>query len=190
MKRAILVHGWGGSPDREWFPWLRAELEKNGFEVKVPALPDAGHPHIKAWVPALAEAVGAPDANTYFVSHSMGCQTIARYLSGLDESVVVGGVVYVGGFFDSLTLDEHEKAGIWNEWRETPLDLSRVKARAPKSIAIFSDDDPFVPIENARRFEQELGSKSIIEHGQGHFAGDAYIRIPFALDAVLALAQN
>lgn len=190
MKRAFLVHGWGGSPEREWFPWLKVELEKNGFDVQVPALPDSDHPHITAWVPALAAAVGTPDAETYFVGHSMGCQTIARYLSGLEGPVTVGGVVYVGGYFDSLTLGEDEEVDIWDEWRTVPIDLSRVKARAPKSIALFSSDDPYVPLENMKRFGQELGSKIIIEHGQGHFSGDEYVQLPAALEAVLELAQN
>jgi len=190
MKRVFLVHGWSGSPEREWFPWLASELEKNGFQVQIPALPDTDHPHITAWVPALAAAVGTPDANTYFVGHSMGCQTIARYLAGLDDLIQVGGVVYVGGYFDSLTLGEDEEVEVWNEWHDAPLNLSRVKARAPKSIAIFSDNDPFVPIENAKRFEQELGSEIIIEHAQSHFNGDDYVQIPFVLEAVLKLAQD
>ncbi len=190
MKRAFLVHGWGGSPEREWFPWLKAELERNGFEVRVPALPDSDHPRIATWVPTLAAAVGTPDADTYFVGHSMGCQTIARYLAGLDDSTQVGGVVYVGGYFDSLTLGEDEEVEVWDEWYNAPLDLSRVKAHAPRSIAIFSDDDPYVPFENAKRFEQELGSKIIVEHGQGHFSGVEYVQLPAALEAALELAQS
>ncbi|MDD3531478.1 MAG: alpha/beta fold hydrolase [Candidatus Pacebacteria bacterium] len=190
MKRVFLVHGWGGSPDREWFPWLSTELEKRGFTAVALALPDSEHPHIDAWVSALAAAVGTPDADTYFVGHSMGCQTVARYLAELDESITVGGIVYVGGYFDTLTLGEDEEVGIWDEWREAPVDLARVRARAPKSIAFFSDDDPYVPLENAKRFELELGSKVIIEHAQSHFNGDAYAQIPFVLDAVLELAQS
>ncbi|MFZ3044011.1 MAG: alpha/beta fold hydrolase [Minisyncoccia bacterium] len=190
MKRAFLVHGWGGSPEREWFPWLASELEKNGFQVQVPTMPDTDHPHIAVWVSALAASVGTPDADTYFVGHSMGCQTIARYLAGLEQSVTVGGVVYVGGYFDSLTLGEGEDVEVWDEWRDAPLDLSRVKMYAPKSIAIFSDDDPFVPLDNAKRFEQELGSEIVIEHAQSHFNGDEYVQIPFVLDAVLKLAQS
>ena len=114
MKRAVIVHGWGGSPEEGWFPWLRKELEARDFEVTVPQLPEAETPRIGKWVPTLAVAVGAVDENTYLVGHSMGCQTIARYLEGLDESIHVGGAVYVAGFFDSLTLgeDEEEKVGV------------------------------------------------------------------------------
>ncbi len=38
-KRAFIIHGWGGKPDEHWLPWLAGELEKNGFDVIVPAIP-------------------------------------------------------------------------------------------------------------------------------------------------------
>ena len=93
-KRAIIAHGWDGYPEEGWFPWLKSELEARGFEVLVPQLPEANSPSIYNWVPALAEAVGTPDENTYFVGHSMGCQTIARYLETLPEGAKVGGAVF------------------------------------------------------------------------------------------------
>jgi hypothetical protein len=31
-KRAILVHGWGGSPEEGWRPWLKKEFTKKGWE--------------------------------------------------------------------------------------------------------------------------------------------------------------
>jgi predicted alpha/beta hydrolase family esterase len=99
MKRIFIVHGWGGYPTEGWFPWLKTELEQKGFQVFVPQLPDTDHPTIENWVPALTAAVGTPDSDTYFVGHSMGCQTIARYAEGLEASQVLGGAVFVAGFF-------------------------------------------------------------------------------------------
>lgn len=43
-KRVFIVHGWDGYPEEGWFPWLERELEARGFEVHVPALPDASTP--------------------------------------------------------------------------------------------------------------------------------------------------
>jgi predicted alpha/beta hydrolase family esterase len=28
MKKALLLHGWGGKSDNHWFPWLKKELNK------------------------------------------------------------------------------------------------------------------------------------------------------------------
>ena len=191
MKRAVIVHGWGGNPEEGWFPWLKKELKTRSFEIIVPELPDAETPRINKWVPALAAAVGEVDGNTYFIGHSMGCQTIARYLEGLDESIRVGGVVYVAGFFDSLTLGEDEEEKVWSEWKNTPLDLSRVRARSPKSIAIFSDNDPYVPLSNQDDFKDTLGSEIITQHAMGHFSGSSgCFELPVVLESVLKLAQN
>src|SRR3989338_4266359 len=108
MKRVFIIHGWGGFPEEGWFPWLKRELEAKGFEVHVPQLPDAGKPRIFNWVPKLAEVVGTPDENTYLVGHSMGCQTIVRYLEKLPENVKIGGAVFVAGYFKGLTGIENE----------------------------------------------------------------------------------
>ncbi|MBI4415263.1 MAG: serine hydrolase family protein, partial [Candidatus Kerfeldbacteria bacterium] len=35
----IIVHGWGGNPGADWYPWLKKELEHAGFSVLVPAMP-------------------------------------------------------------------------------------------------------------------------------------------------------
>lgn len=77
-KRVFIVHGWDGNPESNWFPWLKKELENKGFEVFVPQLPDPNNPRIYNWIPKLAKTVGKASEQTYFVGHSMGCQTIAE----------------------------------------------------------------------------------------------------------------
>ena len=139
MKRVIIVHGWDGYPEAGWFPWLKNELEKKGFEVLVPQLPQPKVPRIENWVPKLTETVGTPDENTYLVGHSMGCQTIARYLEALPEGVKIGGAVFIGGFFKRLTdINGEEEQEVVNHWLKTPLDLQKVKSHLLGSIAIFA----------------------------------------------------
>lgn len=190
-KRVIIVHGWDGTPEEGWFPWLKQQLEAQGFEVIVPQLPDADLPRIEKWVPALTAAVRTPDAQTYFVGHSMGCQTIARYLETLPQDVHVGGAVFVAGFFKRLTNleDDPDVRETAQHWLETPFDLQKVKSHLPKSVAIFSDNDPFVPLDNKDDFRDSLGAKIITEHAQGHFSGpsNGITELPIALNAVLEL---
>lgn len=64
--RAFLIHGWAGSPEEAWRPWLRDELESRGFEVKMPAMPDSEHPKMEAWVKTLSQTVGDVDENCFF----------------------------------------------------------------------------------------------------------------------------
>ncbi len=192
VKRVFVVHGWDGHPEEGWFPWLKQELEKRGFNVQVPQLPDPENPRIKSWVPALAKVVGTPNEETYFVGHSMGCQTIARYLESLPENVNVGGVVFVAGFFKRLTgLEDDPKVQATDKhWLESPLDFKKVKSHLIKSIAIFSDNDPYVPLDNQDDFRDKLGAEIVVEHDKDHFSGSqGFSEIPSVLEAVLKISK-
>lgn len=94
-KRVFIVHCWDGKPNTRWYPWLKKELEKKGFEAYVPAMPNTQHPRMNAWVNHLKKVVGTPDKNCYFVGHSVGCIAILRYLETTNTKV--GGVVMVAG---------------------------------------------------------------------------------------------
>lgn len=192
MKRVIIVHGWGGHSTEGWLPWLKSELENRNFEVIVPQLPDTDSPRIEKWTQALAAAAGNVDGETYFVGHSLGCQTIARYLEGLSDGQNVGGVVFVAGFFKRLTGigDDALERETERLWITAPISLNKVRTHIVRSIAIFSDDDPFVPLDNQEDFKNELGSEVIIELGAKHFNEiSGCFTIPVALESVLKLAQ-
>lgn len=189
-KRVFMIHGWGGTPEHGWFPWLKRELENLGFEVIAPQMPEANAPRIFNWVPTLSNVVGKPDESTYFVGHSMGCQTIVRYLETLPANAHVGGAVFVAGFLSRLTLDESEDQETADHWLNAPLDLIKIKSHLPKSIAIFSDDDPYVPMDNQNVFRDVLDSEIIIEHEKKHFSGDeGTIELPAALNALLKISS-
>ncbi len=192
-KRVFIIHGWEGHPGEGWLPWLKKELENRGFAVSVPQMPDTNKPRIEKWIPALAELVGRADEQTYFVGHSMGVQAIARYIETLPEGVKVGGAVFVAGFFKRLTglEDDMEVQATDRHWLDAPINFDKIKSHLPKSIAIFSDNDPYVPLDNQDDFRDKLGSKIIIEHNMRHFSGDHGVtELPIALQALLELANH
>ena len=189
-KKVFIIYGWDGYPEEGWFPWLKTELEKNDFQVQVPTLPQADEPRINSWVPALAKSVGAPDKETYFVGHSMGCQTIIRYLAEINEEV--GGAIFVAGFLKTLTNleDDDIVRSVADEWLQTPVDLNKVKANLNKSVAIFSDNDPYVSLDNINEFKNILKSQILIEKNMGHFSGSSgIVTLPIALKSLLAIAK-
>lgn len=190
-KRVFIIHGWGGNPDEGWLPWLKRELEASGFSVFAPAMPDSDRPNAETWVAHLASNVGIPDESTFFVGHSIGCLTILKYLEAAEGPV--GGAVFVAGWF-SLTpeaIPTPEEQEIARQWLERPIDFERVRRRTPNFTALFSDDDPDVPIENAEIFRDRIGAEIIIEHYRGHFSGsDGITELPNALIAVLRHAET
>jgi len=166
MKRVIFAHRWSGGPLDDWRPWLRNELEQRGYEVISPEMPDTDVPVIEKWIGKLREVVGTPDADTYFVGHSIGCQAILRYLETIDTPV--GGAVFVAGWFDLKNLEDEEVKKIAKPWIETPIDASKIEKVLPKSILIISEDDPYDSYDlNVKKFT-ELGSRVVVLPHAGH----------------------
>jgi len=176
-KRVFIIHGWEATPESEFHPWLKKELEAKGFEVITPEMPDTAAPKINAWVGKLSEIVGKINEDTYFIGHSIGCQTILRYLETLPVTTKIGGVVLLAPWMhlDKKTMKEEGEEGIEiaKPWVETPLNWSKVTSHIKgKIVAIFSDNDPYVPLTDSEIFKEKLNAKIIIEKEKGHFTDD------------------
>ncbi len=181
MKRVIIVHQWMAGAEGDWRPWLKTELERLGYSVQLPEMPDIDTPLIEKWVSKLAEVVGIPDKNTYFVGHSIGCQTILRYLETIN--VPVGGAVFVAGWFNLENLEDEETAAIAKPWIETPINLENVKAVLPKSTLIISDDDPFGCFEENKAKFAQIMTKGIVMSNAGHLSAvDGFTELPVIVE--------
>lgn len=181
MKRVIIVHRWEGGSHNDWRPWLKTELEKMGYEVQVPDMPDTDVPVIDKWVDKLREIVGTPDNNTYFVGHSIGCQTILRYLETVNTSV--GGAVFVAGWFNLDNMEDEEVKEIAKPWIETSIDLAKVKYVLPVATLIISENDPYGYLEENKQKFSEVVTKGIVVPNAGHFTSeDGYTEIPLVVD--------
>jgi hypothetical protein len=186
MKRAIVVHGWAGSPSSDWMPWAKKSLERKGFEVSVPEMPETDNPKITPWVNKLNETIGKVQNDDILIGHSIGCLTILRYLETLKDNEKVSKVILVAPW-QFLTLDENENPEIAKPWIETPIDYEKIKSKADKIIAIFSDNDPWVPFEkNTEFFKEKLNPEIITKQGMGHFtAEEGSAELPFLLELLI-----
>jgi len=183
-KRLIVVHGWEGSPEHGWFPWLKSEMEKRGWQVQIPAMPSAAAPKVYEWVPYLLEVAGRVDENTFMIGHSLGCVTILKFLESLPKGKMLGGAILVAGFDNSLTFKELEN------FFDTPIDWEKAKKKCKKFVSIHSENDPSVPVENSIKFEKGLGAKKIIVDGYKHFSGDdGFTSLPLILEELLEISQ-
>lgn len=171
MKRVFIIHGWASHPSDAWIPWLKDQLEKQGIAVMAPEMPHPDAPTINDWVSQLIKVIDHPDEETFIVAHSIGCQAVLRYLAQLPSSIKIGGVVCVGGWFTLKGLETDEEKALAKPWLETPIDFNQVKQHCANIVAFFSDNDPYVPLENVKLFEQNLNAKTIIEQNKFHYDG-------------------
>lgn len=174
VKRLFVVHGWEGTPTSDWLPWLKSEMEKEGFKVFVPEMPETDTPVVDRWVNHLSDCVGDADKNTYFVGHSIGGQAILRYIEGLNEEEKVGGVLLVAGWMHLTPrtfgeyADKDVAKAIAKPWLETPIKWKSILKHTSNITAIFSDNDPYVPLTDLEIFKEKLGARIVIEKQKGH----------------------
>jgi len=167
MTRVFIVHGWGDKPGDHWMPWLKGQLELNGFTVAAPAMPYTEAPVIGAWTSHLNREVGKTGEAAYYVGHSIGCQTIIRHLEQLPAAGTVRGATFVAPWFTLTNLTAEEET-IAQPWIDTSIDFARVRGRLPELTAFFSDDDLYVSIDNQSLFEQRLGAQTHLLNGLKH----------------------
>ncbi|MBR9682795.1 MAG: serine hydrolase family protein [Candidatus Aenigmarchaeota archaeon] len=188
MKKVYIIHGWGGAPQEGWYPWIKKELESKGYAVDIPTMPNTDEPTIEEWTSYMKEQVSTLDKETYFVGHSIGCQAILRYLEKIEEPKI-GGMVLVAPWMN-LTPVVYEEEGaeeISKPWRETPINWEKVKSSTENITAIFSDNDPFIPLSDSEIFKEKLGAEIVIEHGKEHMQEEhGIMKLPVVLEKILS----
>jgi predicted alpha/beta hydrolase family esterase len=180
MKNALILHGTGNDSTGNWFPWIKSELEKKGWKVWVPDLPDSEHPNSKNYNELIFSNKDFEfNESTCIIGHSSGSVAILGLLQNLPEKTVVDTCILVG------TFDEHPE---WNSVKglyKEPLDYEKIKKHAKKFVVIYSDNDPAVPLEDGKSVAKKLNAELILKEGQGHFNLDAspeYKQFPFLLE--------
>lgn len=168
-KRMFIIHGWDFNPKMNWYPWLKKELVKKGFEVFVPEMPNTSEPEIKAWVSHLKNVVGKLDKDTYLIGHSIGCQTIMRFLEKENYDGKVGKIIFVAGWFKLDNL-EGEEVKIADPWLNTPINFNKLKEKINNLTVFLSSNEPYNYLnENKVIFEEKLKAKVVILKNKGHF---------------------
>lgn len=189
VNRIFIIHGWEGQPHQHWTPWLKKELLDKNFEIYEPEMPDTMKPKISAWVSHLKKVVGKVDKNTYFVGHSIGCQTIMRFLEKENYSGKAN-AIFVAGWFqlDNLETPEVEKIAV--PWVKEDIDFKKLKSKLNLTV-ILSSNEPYGQVkENAQKFKDYLGAKVIIEKNKGHFTEeDGVTELPSLLKELKVMAK-
>ncbi|MDE1825531.1 MAG: alpha/beta hydrolase [Candidatus Micrarchaeota archaeon] len=169
-KRIVIIHGWMGSPSGEFLPWLKKRLEAKGYEVLVPKMPNTNHPKIDEWVAKLSKTIEVPDGNTFLVGHSIGGKLIPYYLLKLKEGQMIGGALIVASWINVRTgsFKNARRARMMAQWLEMPVGWKKMLLHTTNFRALYSDNDPWIPISAAATLKKMLGAKVVVVH-QGHF---------------------
>jgi surfactin synthase thioesterase subunit len=184
--RAVIVPGNGAGNVRmsNFYGWLADELSRDPTfdEVLLRDMPDPNAARRKIWVPFMLEELKV-DARTVLIGHSSGAVAALRLL----QEYRVYGCVLVSSCHTDLG-DEGERAAGYYPPSGGPWLWPTIRANAGGNLAVLhSDNDPFIPLHEARHVAASLGRELRIVPGASHFFGQ---RQPAILDAVLAVASR
>lgn len=76
-KKVLLVHGFEGTPNGSWRPWIMRELEKAGIYTAALAFPKSNNPELTEWISVLNFNTSLfPKNKVYLVGHSLGVPAV------------------------------------------------------------------------------------------------------------------
>ena len=188
MKKIYLVHCWDGTSSDGWYPWLEEKINDQNVKLIRFDMPNTANPKIDEWVDYLNSKVDLLNEETYFVGHSIGCQTILRYLE-TKEITKIGGILLVAPWLDLLpeAIEDEDSYNTAQPWINTPIDFEKVKHFTNNISCIFSDNDYFVSLEQEKEFRNKLNAKTIIVNNKGHISQDDDV---YELQEILDLTKK
>lgn len=163
MKTALILHGTMGSPDGNWFKWLKRELERQGIIVWLPALPNSELPSLRQEADFVHAHCPFPiDEETLIVGHSSGA--ILALILAQESTEPIGAVVAVSVFHDnSLHWEANDRLF------DVDFDWTAIQQHAKRRYFVHSDTDPYVPLEQAQYVARNCNGEMVILPDQGHF---------------------
>ncbi|MFZ2199708.1 MAG: alpha/beta hydrolase [Microgenomates group bacterium] len=176
MKKALILHAWFSNPTSNWYPWLKGELEKKGYEIWVPELPTmpTENPDMETMLKFVIEK-NFVDESTTVIGHSLGSVLTLR----LAERVKFAkGILFAAWDYNDLT-PEHQSF-----WRNM-MDHKKILSNVSEWVFPLSENDPYVTIAIAKEVAARLNGKVIEVGKKGHFGKDDGVKeVPEILEFV------
>ncbi|MBI4235065.1 serine hydrolase family protein [Candidatus Peregrinibacteria bacterium] len=158
MPNILIVHGKENTPDGNWFPWLKTEMEKLGHKVFAPKFPTPENQTLGGWMDVFEEYKEFVTPDSIVVGHSLG----APFLLNILEKTPVRAAFFVAGFVDNPV--DPTVASFCR-----PFDWGKIRANCPAFYVFHSDNDPYFGLEKGDELVRNLNTDLIFVKGAGHF---------------------
>lgn len=187
MKSALILHGAGNDSSGNWFPWLKEELEKRGYKVWVPDLPNSDVPVLKDWLETIfSNKDWKFDNDSIMIGHSSGATLILRILEELPQGIQINKAILVAAPIDKGSKPEYFQYK--EDLTRQRFNWDKIKMSVKQFYFIASDNDPYdCGIRHAEEMQSHLGGEIIFKLDQGHFnleVGPQYKKIPLVFDLI------
>lgn len=168
MKNAFIFHGMRSNPNYYWYPSIKKHLEKFGYFVRVPELPDADIPDLKKWLPFVLQRMGREfNKNTIFIGHSAGGAFVLSLLENINNTIQKA--IIVAGY-SRLKIATYNPLILQKKYN-----WKKIKNNVKDIIFINSSNDPWGRDDKeGYHLFKKLGGTLIIREGEGHMGSDSF----------------
>ncbi len=180
MKRVFLIHGYEGTPNGGWRPWVMGELAKHDIFATALTMPGGKAPTLSDWVAEITRNVETGvKGDIYLVGHSLGVPAILKYIEQTSLKKIAG-IILVSG----PSLPTKKKAVA--EFLADEFDFYHIKSKVSQITVIHGDNDPVVHVSQAHFLADSLGVRAkIIKNGK-HLNGSAgFTKLPAVVAAII-----
>ena len=178
----LIVHGTLGSPESNWYLWLKRELEAAGHTVLVPHFPTPEGQSFASWWGIAEEALKNFDpANTILIGHSMG----AVFALSLAEKAkkAFRAIYIVSPFMRTLGIEPYDTLNA--TFIGKSFDWPKIIQNAGKVFCFAGKDDPYVLLAYAKEVADFAGATLTVVEKGGHLnAESGYREFPLLLDKI------
>lgn len=186
-SNAFIFHGAYGNPKENWFPWLKKELEKMGISTSVPTFPTPEGQNLENWLEVFETFKNELNPGTIIIGHSIACAFILNILENLRSPIKTS--YLVAPFIRGLNSDEVDK--INESFYDHSFEWEQIKKSCDNFFCFISDNDPYVPLLQAKEVADGLGVNLNIVKGAGHFNMKAgYSKFPLLLESIKKIARE
>ena len=157
-QKVLIIHGMDGSSKSDWHQWMKEKLEKEGFEVFTPDMPNTNHPNLTEWLKESEKYIKDFDENDIIIGHSVGGNTALHLIEKLKKPIF--GVYLVAPTmckhinWDLLKKEKHKTdIGALEKLTKFKINMSAVEKNTKKQTLIISDNDIWCPLNTKNLFD-------------------------------------
>lgn len=164
MNSAIIIHGTGGHPEENWFPWLQRELREYDYNVIIPQFPTPNHQNPEHWWRIFKNYKQFVNENTILIGHSCGGAFLLRVLETLSSPVKTSVFVAASAGIKPIKYYEVDRPFV-----EKPFEWKTIRKNSKHFLVFHSQDDPFICIENGELIAKNVHVPLVRLTNAGHF---------------------
>lgn len=184
MRNILIFHGTGGSPEGNWFPWLKEELESRGHRVFIPKFPDPRKDnHLEDWLKVLEAYKEYINESTILIGHSLGGLFLLRVLERLEKKVAAAFFISPPAGVKPIKyfVSDEKFSGFEFDWE-------KIRKGAKYFKVYHSDNDPYISLANGQKVADELEVSLAFIPNAGHLNAEAgFTEFPQLLEDIRAV---